>query len=154
MGTQTGGDCALFDLSGEPNPAKLAVRFKAVQDQGFLGSYALTVRKGNIVDPPFTIMATTGPSGETSGKLGDTYTHGSAVSCGDLFGTKLIEEPEADATDHVTAYIVPTSGNWLAPDQPFCTFSVNISATMRRTNGYNSAEDGFGPVQYLLGIQQ
>jgi hypothetical protein len=54
----------------------------------------------------------------------------------------------------VTAYIIPASGNWLAPDQPFCTFSVNVGATMRRTNGYNSAEDSFGPVQYLLGIQQ
>ena len=154
MGTQTGGECALFDLSGEPNPAKLTVRFKAVQHQGFLGSYALTVRKGNIIDPPFTITSTTGPAGEASGKLSDSYTHGSAVNCGELFGTDLVDEPEADATDHVTAYIVPSSGNWLAPDQPFCTFSVNVSATMRRTNGYNSAEDGFGPVQYLLGIQQ
>ena len=49
MGSQTGGDCALFDLSGEPDPAKLTVRFKAVQDQGFLGSYAFTVRKGNTI---------------------------------------------------------------------------------------------------------
>jgi hypothetical protein len=153
MGTQAGGDCALFDLSGEPNPAKLTVRFKAVQKQGFLGSYALTVRKGNST-PSFPIDPTTGPSGETSGKLHEAYTHGSAVNCGELFGTTVVDEPLADSTDHVTAYIVPATGNWLAPDQPFCTFQVNISATMRRTNGYNSGEDGFGPVQYLLGIQQ
>ena len=153
MGSQSGGDCALFDLSGEPNPAKLTVRFKAVQKQGFLGSYALTVRKGNST-PSFPIVPTTGPSGEASGKLHDSYTHGSAVNCGELFGTTLVDEPLADATDHVTAYIVPTTGNWLAPDQPFCTFQVNIGATMRRTNGFNSAEDGFGPEQYLLGIQQ
>ena len=38
MGAQTGGDCALFDLNGEPNPAVLTVRFKATQDQGFLSS--------------------------------------------------------------------------------------------------------------------
>ena len=157
MGTQTGGDCALFDLSGEPNPAKLTVRFKAVQNQGFLGSYALSVRKGNIVTPPFNITATTGPLGETSGALSGAYTHGSAVNCGQLFGTRPPDEPLADGADYVTAYIIPappSASNWLAPDQPFCTFSVNVSATMRRTNGYNSGEDGFGPKQYLLGIQQ
>src|SRR5690349_16313588 len=141
MGTQAGGDCALFDLSGEPNPAKLTVRFKAVQKEGFLGSYALSVRKGNST-PSFPIVPTTGPLGEASGKLSDSYTHGSAVNCGELFGTTLVDEPLADATDHVTAYIIPTTGgNWLAPDQRFCTFQVNVHGTMRRTNGYNSAED-------------
>jgi len=153
MGSQTGGECALFDLSGEPDPAKLTVRFKAVQKQGFLSSYELTVHKGNSINS-FPIGSTTGPSGEASGKLTDSYTHGSAVNCGELFGTTLVDEPLADTTDHVTAYIVPAKGNWLEPGQPFCTFQVNIGAKMRRTNGYNSAEDGFGPVQYLLGIQQ
>jgi len=152
MGAQTGGGCALFSLAGEPNPAKLEVRFKAVQKQGFLGSYGLTVRKGNIGG--FAIAATTGPAGETSGALSGAYAHGSALNCGQLFGTQPPDEPLADISDFVTAYIIPDSGNWLEPGQPFCTFSVNISATMRRTNGYNSAEDGFGPVQYLLGIQQ
>lgn len=153
MGTQTGGNCALFSLTGEPNPATLTVRFKAVQNQGFLGRYDLTVRKGNSGD--FPVMATTGPSGESSGALSRVYGHGSATTCGQLFGTRPPDEPLADAADYVTAYIVPSpSGNWLDPGQPFCTFSVNVSATMRRTNGYNSAEDGFGPVQYLLGVQQ
>jgi hypothetical protein len=152
MGAQTGGDCALFSLTGEPNPAKLTVLFKAVQDQGFLGSYNLTVRKGNIGG--FAISPTTGPAGETSGALSGAYTHGSALNCGQLFGTRPPDEPLADAANFVTAYIIPASGNWLEPGQPFCTFSVNIGATMRRTNGYNSAESGFGPIQYLLGIQQ
>ncbi len=152
MGAQTGGDCALFTLTGEPDPAKLTVLFKAVQNQGFLGSYNLTVRKGNIGG--FAIATTTGPVGETSGALSGTYTHGSAINCGQLFGTRPPDEPLADAADYVTAYIIPASGNWLAPGQLFCTFSVNVDATMRRTNGYNSADDAFGPVQYLLGIQQ
>jgi hypothetical protein len=152
MGAQTGGDCALFDLSGEPNPAVLTVRFKAIQDRGFLGSYALSVRKGNIGG--FPITTTTGPSGETSGALSRSYTHGSAVSCNQLFGTQPPDEPLADASKVVTDYVIPTTGNWLTPQQTFCTFAVNVNATMRRTNGYNSAEQGFGPVQYLLGIQQ
>ena len=152
MGTQLGGACALFHLSGEPNPAVLTVRFKAVQHQGFLDGYALTVRKGNI--GAFPITSTTGPSGELPRKLADTYTHVDALSCAKLFGTKLPYEPHADAANYVTAYIVPASGNWLEPTQPFCTFSVNIGASMRRTNGYNTAIDGFGPDTYLLGIEQ
>jgi hypothetical protein len=152
MGIQTGGDCALFTLAGEPNPARLTVRFSAIQNQGFLGSYGLTVRKGNIGG--FPIKTTTGPGGEASGVLSRAYTQGSAINCGQLFGTRPPNEPLADATDHVTAYIIPDSGNWLDVGQPFCTFSVNVAATMRRTNGYNSAEDSFGPKQYLLGIQQ
>ena len=152
MGTQLGGACALFHLSGEPNPAVMTVRFKAVQHQGFLNNYALTVRKGNI--GAFPITSTTGPSGELPRKLADTYTHVDALNCAKLFGTKLPYEPHADATNYVTAYIVPASGNWLEPTQPFCTFSVNIGASMRRTNGYNTAIDGFGPDTYLLGIEQ
>lgn len=152
MGSQTGGDCALFSLTGEPNPAVLKVRFKAIQNQGFLGSYNVSVRKGNIGG--FSIATTTGPMGEASAALSGSYAHGSAVSCGQLVGTRPPGEPLADAADFATAYIVPAVGNWLEPGQPFCTFSVNVGATMRRTNGYNAAEDGFGPAQYLLGIQQ
>ena len=153
MGSQTGGDCALFDLSGEPNPAVLTVRFKAKQDRGFLSTYALSVRKGNIGD--FPIQTTTGPMGEASGALSRSYTHGSAASCNKLFGTRAPDEPLADGAGYVTAYIIPSpSGNWLAPGQTFCTFSVNVSANMRRTNGYNSADYGYGPDQYLLGIQE
>lgn len=128
------------------------MRFKAVQDQGFLGSYGLTVRKGNIGS--FAIAPTTGPLGEASGALSGSYTHGGTTPCGELFGTRPPDEPLADAGDYVTAYIIPSSGNWLEAGQNFCTFSVNVGATMRRTNGYNSAEDSYGPIQYLLGIQQ
>ena len=153
MGSQTGGDCALFDLSGEPNPAVLTVRFKAVQNQGFLGSYGLAVQKGNIGG--FAIQATTGPLGETSGALSRSYTHGSATACGQLFGTRPPDETLADAGNIVTAYIIPApSGNWLTPEQTFCTFSVNVNATVRRTNGYNSAEEHHNAIPYLLGIQQ
>jgi hypothetical protein len=152
MGTQTGGDCALFSLTGEPDPAKLKVRFKAVQDQGFLNSYTLWVRKGNI--GPFSITTTTGPMGELSGEIARSYVHGSPDPCNQLLGTRPPDEPLADASDFVIAYVIPSSGNWLDVGQPFCTFVVNVSCAMRRTNGYNTAVYGFGPTQYLLGIQQ
>jgi hypothetical protein len=150
MGTQDGGECALFHLSGEPDPARLTVRFKAFQRQGFLGSYGLSVRKGNF-GPEFGIVQATGP---LSGKLSNSYNHVSASNCGELFGTSLTDDPQADPTNYVTAHIVPATGNWLGSDQTFCTFSLGISGTMRRTNGYTDGEDGFGPVTYLLGIEQ
>jgi hypothetical protein len=152
MGSQTGGDCALFSLSGEPSPARVTVRFKALQRQGFLRSYDLTVRKGNIGS--FGIATTTGPGGEASAPISGSYVHGGGASCNQLFGTLFPHEPLADAGGFVTAYVVPASGNWLAPGQPFCTFAFNVGAVLRVTNGYNTAEYSYGPVQYLLGIQQ
>lgn len=152
MGTQTGGDCALFSQTGEPDPAKLKVRFKALQDQGFLNSYTLWVRKGNIGSIPIT--TTTGPMGEASGAIARSYVHASADPCNQLIGTRPPDEPLADASDFATAYIVPSSDNWLDDGQPFCTFVVNVACEMRRTNGYNTAVYDFGPTQYLLGIQQ
>src|SRR3972149_6129688 len=73
-----------FRIQGYDAPAKLTVVFKAVQNQGFLGRYDLTVRKGNIGG--FAIATTTGPAGETSGALSGAYTHTSAINCGQLFG--------------------------------------------------------------------
>lgn len=151
MGTQLGGVCALFHQSGEPDPAVLTVRFKAVQHQGFLNSYTLGVRKGNLGS--FGIASTTGPLGEAPRRITETYTHVDAVSCAKLFGTKLPHEPHADAANYVTAYIIPEKGNWLDPGQPFCTFAVSISASMRLTNGYNTAVDDAAPDTYLLGIE-
>lgn len=152
MGTQVGDACALFHLSGEPDPAVLTVRFKAVQHQGFLNGYSLAVRKGNF-PPPFGIASTFGPSGEAPRKIADAYSHVDAVSCARLFGTKLPHEPHADAANYVTAYIIPEKGNWLDPGQPFCTFAVSISASMRVTDGTNPAIAGAGPDTYLLGIE-
>ena len=111
MGTQLGGVCALFHQSGEPDPAVLTVRFKAVQHQGFLNSYTLAVRKGNL--PSFGIASTSGPLGEVPRRITETYTHVDAVSCAKLFGTKLPHETHADPANYVTAYIIPDKGNWL-----------------------------------------
>ena len=119
MGTQTGGACALFCLSSEPVPAPLEVRFKAVQNQGFLQHYTLKVRKGNIGQ--VAITTTTGPMGEVSGLLSQTYAHGSASPCNQLFGTRVPDEPQADpVTDYVTAYVIPQKG-WAGSSQlPVC----------------------------------
>jgi hypothetical protein len=152
MGSQDGGGCVLFHLSGEPNPAPLTVRFKAIQKQGFLNDYELWVRKGNLGKKP--TKTTTGPGGETSGKLSNSYAHNStSTSCNYLVGTRFPDDPVA-VGDYVTAYVIPDTGNWLSASEPFCTFAVKLDCWKRMTNGYNNAAYRYGPREYLLGISQ
>jgi len=140
-----GGDCALFTLPANQLNAPLTVTFKANQWQGFLQSYGVSVRKGNTSG--FSITGT-GPAA-----LSGTYVHGSDDKiCNQFFGT--LDDVTSDPDGVVTANIVPASGDWLEPNQNFCTFAVNLSCVRRVTNGYNDATDHYGPTQYLLGIQK
>jgi hypothetical protein len=142
MLTEAGGDCALFNLSGQPN-TPLTVRFKANQFERFMNAYALTVRKGN--SGGFAVDDN-GP-----GLLSAAYVHGDDLLCNSLEGT--FDDPAHDGGGFVTADIIAHSGHWLDPGQPFCTFAVQLGCSVRVTNGYNAAVYGYGPVEYLLGIQ-
>ena len=146
-----GGPCAVFTLEGEPLPAVLTVRFKVIQEQGFLNAYNLSVRKGNY--PSFNIAATTGPLGETSAALSNSYVHSGSSPCGDLVGTRVPDEITAVA-DFATAYIIPNTGNWLESDETVCAYSVLLGCSKRVTNGYNTAVDYYGPIQKLLAIKK
>lgn len=140
MPGQLGGDCALFNLHGSLNTA-LTVKFRANQLEGFLGSYTLGVRKGNLGAIPIF-----GPS-----LIAGSYVHGDDLACTWYDGTFNVMSHDADG--YVSAAITAQSGHWLEPDQPFCTFAVQLSCTKRWTNGYNDAVYSYGPVEYLLGIQ-
>jgi hypothetical protein len=142
MAAQTGGDCALFNLGGDPN-LPLTVRFRANQLEGFLNSYSLGVRKGNIGG--FAID-NNGP-----GLISGSYVHGDDLACNTFEGT--FNDVVSDGDGYVSADIVAHNGRWLEVGQPFCTFAVQLSASTRVTNGYNSAVSSYGPVEYLLGIQ-
>ena len=147
MGSQALSGCQLFHLSGEPVPAPLTVRFRAIQNQGFLGGYSLSVNKGNFGDFPIVR--------QSGGNITATPPYAPANPCNQLFGTRPPEEPLAVA-DFVVSDIVPAAPavNWLDPGQPFCTFVVNLSCTKRVTDGTQPGEYGFGPTQYFLGIEQ
>ncbi|CAA9350348.1 MAG: hypothetical protein AVDCRST_MAG89-3090 [uncultured Gemmatimonadetes bacterium] len=138
-GTQSGGDCALFTL---PSPnAPLHVRWRAEDDEGSLGAYELTVRRGN--------AGNIGISG-SGGPLSGAYVHGGAQPCTLFHGTG--DQPSADADGYVETDVSPAGGGWLPVGVPFCTFSVQVGASTRVTDGYHGGA-GYGPVQYLLGIQ-
>ncbi|MFO7682652.1 MAG: hypothetical protein R6X34_21655 [Chloroflexota bacterium] len=152
IGSQADGDlCAVFTLSGEPVPAVLSVRFKVIQEQGFLNDYNLWVRKGNY--PSFPIATTTGPSSAASAQLSNSYAHVSDTACAELVGTRFPDEPTAVA-DYATAYIIPASGDWLEGAETVCAFSVLLNCSKRVTNGYNSAVTNYGAIQKLLAIKK
>jgi hypothetical protein len=138
-GTQSGGDCALFTLPA-PN-APLTVRWRADDDEGSLASYGLGVQRGNAGGLPVT---------GTGGAISGAYVHGSALACTAFHGTG--DQPSADADGYVVTEVTPTGGSWLPAGVPFCTFAVQVGASTRVTDGYH-ANVGYGPAQYLLGIQ-
>lgn len=140
MAGQQGGDCALFNLNNQP-ATPLTVKFAANQLQGFMNSYAVTVRKGNIGGFALT----------SNVHLSGSYTHNTDLVCSSFEGT--FDDLTHDGSGYVTTNIVPASGHWLEPNQPFCTFAVQLACSTRVTNGYNSATASYGPIEYLLGIQ-
>jgi len=144
MLAQTGGDCALFTVPADQPDAPLTVKFRANQLEAFLNAYGLGVRKGNI--GAFAV------DGFGPGAISGQYVHGSDTVCTLFEGT--FNDPVHDGSGYVTADLKPHSGNWLAADQPFCTFAVQLSCSTRITNGYNTAVAGYGPTEYLLGIQK
>jgi hypothetical protein len=140
---QLGGVCALFTVPGVHPDAPLKVTFKANESFRFLNRYDLGVRKGNSGSFPI--------SGLGPGQISGLYVHGDDLVCSSFEGT--FDDPTHDAQGYVVAEVKPASGNWLASGQTFCTFAVQLSCSIRVTNGYNQAVYGYGPTEYLLGIQ-
>ncbi|MEK6300346.1 MAG: hypothetical protein AABO41_06460 [Acidobacteriota bacterium] len=152
-----GSDCALFKLPpGDPR-APLTVTFKANEKFGFMNSYRLSVKKGNTADftsidgaapppPPVGPVVLGTPTATTQG----AYTHGGDLVCNQFFGTLEAIGSFDFATVNITP---PNGGNWLTPTQTFCTFIVSLGCSKRVTNGYTDAVAGFGPAQYLFGIE-
>lgn len=139
MAAQTGGDCALFEVTGTNPATPLTVTFRAHHD--FMGHFGLTVRKGNgILSLPITA---------TGAPISGDYVAGSAHACNGFHGT-------GSTPAYVQSDVAPGSGHWLEPGQPFCTFAVNLECTTRVTDGYGAGNSypAVGRAQYLLGIQQ
>jgi hypothetical protein len=138
---QLGGDCALFTVPDTNVAQPLRVRFRADDLEGSLESWGLSVRKGNVGNVALTAV---------SGPISGAYVHADDVLCSVFHGTS--DEGSADAAAYVVAEVAPQTGGWLLPNQPFCTFAVNVGCSTRVTDGYNSGAS-YGPTMYLLGIQ-
>ena len=149
IGTATTNPCPLFTLTGsELVNATLDLKFKAVQRQGFLGAYTLSVTKCNAPNFPLEDLASAHP-------LHLDYLAG-PPPCGDLFGTLFGVDVDADVNDHVAVQLNPPGNSpWLEPDETLSSFTLNLSASVRRTDGHSSNYPAYyGPLQYNLVIQR
>jgi hypothetical protein len=78
----------------------------------------------------------------------------------DSFGARCnfrgtIDDPHygSPVANALTAEVGPASGNWLADTEVFCAFSINLSASVRVTDGQSI----FGPYYsgpILIGIKK
>jgi len=142
-GTVSQGDCALF--TADPANAPLEITFRSNQAEGFMDSYSLYMYKG--AGNPFAIARAGG------GQFTGSYVHGDNLACNSFSGT--LDDPTygSPTPDTVTVDVQPASGNWLTDTQTFCAFSINLSATVRITDG----QSVFGPYYsgpILIGIQR
>jgi hypothetical protein len=142
--TSVSSDCVLFALTdAEINqPLPLKAIFEANQFSGFLQSYSLTLGKGKH-NTAFALDTTSADYPKTR--------HNYTVP-GDGTSFRGTIDVFAGDPDLVEVDLVP-AGQWLADDQSFCTFTVNLSFQKRGTNGY-AVDGGQGPVQFIFAIQR
>lgn len=114
-------ECAMYDLPEADSP--LDVRFKAVDTQGFMLGYSLSVFRGSNTSVPIVDSATSGP---VSGAYQDVppYRYQGTLEVS-LDGWRVLQ-------------IEPASGNWLPSGRDFCAFSFELSVQDRTTNGYGT----------------
>lgn len=149
IGTPTTNPCPLFTLTGSQLvDATLDLKFKAVQRQGFLGSYSLSLTKCN--DPDFPVA-----DSSTAHPLQVVFSPG-PPPCGDLFGTLFGVDVVAEGDDYIPVRLNPPGSTpWLEPGETLSSFTVNLSASVRRTDGHSSSYPvNYGPLQYNLVIQR
>jgi hypothetical protein len=158
------GNCALFKLPVDAGNvpiegAPLTVRFKAVQEAGFMNYYELYMNKGatgGFAVTPGVEAADWNPwlpaFLTNVANRGRTYHFISDTLCNtDFQGT--INEQFATPDHYYEVTLRPASGRWLEPDQTFCAFSINLSGSFRHTDGSTGYPDFWGG-QVLIGIQR
>ncbi|HEX4975192.1 MAG TPA: hypothetical protein VFV48_04830, partial [Pseudomonadales bacterium] len=149
IGTATTNPCPLFVLT-EPEmvSATLNLKFKAVQRQGFLGGYNLSLTKCNT--PNFPVEDLVGAHA-----LNPVYVP-SAGSCAGFYGTLFGVDPAADSNDYISVGLNPIGNTpWLEANESVSSFTLNLSASVRRTDGHSASYPvGYGPMQYNFVIKR
>lgn len=125
MGGTPVDDCAFFQLTS-PN-APLTLTYRAVDPEGFLADWSLSVLRGN--NHPVAVYASAGAQPKA-------YT-AAAAPC-DFTGTR--DEPLHTVDDYVDTELRPgtlasPAASWLPPGVQFCAFSFTLTAHDRVTDG-------------------
>jgi hypothetical protein len=154
IGTPTTNLCPLFTLTGtELVDATLNLKFKAVQRQGFLNGYTFSLTKCNT--PNFAVEDVETDPAVDPHPLKVQYAAGPSACVG-LYGTVFGLDEDADANDYVAVRLNPPGSTpWLGPDETLSSFTLNLSAWVRRTDGHSAYYPvGYGPIQYNIVIQK
>lgn len=166
MAGTTLGNCALFTLpftivdgvkvvTDEKTP--IIVRFRAKQESGFMGQYALSIAKGAIgnitltrtAPAPAVFHTTSLPTAAGQTHVGRFYSDtGNLISC---FFNGTPNEPGFPG-DYIELTLRPEN-NWLDADQNFCAFRIRVDGHIRHTDGENS-NPNFSTNEVLIGIER
>jgi hypothetical protein len=166
MAGTTLGNCALFTLpftvidgvkivTDEKTP--ITVRFRAKQESGFMGQYALSIAKGAIgnitltrtAPAPAVFHTTSLPTAAGQTHVGRFYSDtGNLISC---FFNGTPGEPGFPG-DYIELTLRPEN-NWLDADQNFCAFRIRLDGHIRHTDGENS-NPYFTTTEVLIGIER
>ncbi len=166
MAGTTLGNCALFTLpftevdgvkvvTDEKTP--ITVRFRAKQESGFMGQYALSIAKGAIgnitltrtAPAPAVLHTTALPTAAGQTHIGRFYSDtGNLISC---FFNGTPGEPGFPG-DYIELTLRPEN-NWLEADQNFCAFRIRVDGYIRHTDGENS-NPNYSTNEVLIGIER
>jgi hypothetical protein len=152
--------CELYKMQDTEMNTRLFVDFIAKDDWGFVNSYQLSVSKCpapievDIVSP----AVVTGTVNDGNLKTGIKASNVDGMIVNDVAGcpgyTGTLDDFGTGSA--VTLLLKPaaTMGGWLRPNELFGVISFSLSASMRKTNGYNSGVDSPAPTGTTFYIQR
>ncbi|XVJ66798.1 MAG: hypothetical protein HEQ40_11780 [Lacibacter sp.] len=133
--------CNLYKMTAAQMNTPLQLKFKASDKWGFMNDYALTMSKCPS-DVEVTVTSPVAITGNKTGtiKIGNNPGNTDVGGCPGYTGTR----GDFGEPDFVTVEMQPSvaAGGWLQPAEEFAVISFNLTANMRRTNGYNSGLEG------------
>ncbi|MBX9785101.1 MAG: hypothetical protein K2X48_17580 [Chitinophagaceae bacterium] len=133
--------CNLYKMTAAEMNTPLRLNFKANDKWGFMNDYTLSMSKC----PSAVEVNVTTPlsiSGNKTGllKAGSNSANTDVGGCPGYTGTIA----DFGSTAFITVQMQPSvaAGGWLKAGEEFAVVSFSLTASMRRTNGYNSGLEG------------
>lgn len=133
--------CNLYKMTLAEMNTPLRLKFKANDAWGFMNEYALSMSKCPS-DVEVNVTTPISIAGNKTGSLitGSNISNTDSNSCPGYSGTLT----DFGSADFITIQMQPSAaaGGWLKPAEEFAVVSFSLSASLRRTNGYNTGIEG------------
>jgi hypothetical protein len=121
FGTGQAEECAFYELPDADSA--LDVRYKAIDEQGFMRNYSLVAYRGSNTSVPIVDTLTLTPI---------------AAAYQDVAPYRFGGTLDVSLDGWVEIQVQPASGNWLPAGRDFCAFSFELYVRDRTTNGYGT----------------